>query len=515
MNKKIASIILAMYFLCLGAISAQQPSTPQPTPSPTITGPTITEQQKDTILYMAAQENPNYDIALVVDISGSMKGTLEKFKERAIHLTNFAKKDDTLILIKFDDSTRKPLIQEIKSERDLKMFNSWIRKLEPTNRFGTDIEAAYYTTLKTLTDLNDARKAQGKPMRIQYVVFISDGDDIPPANSPFRNMASEKKKELLNLIDKASREQFIKIIPVGMNFNGYIPQTTRLDPSKISKISKIKDPELQKFLNQLQEALKRNPNMQMGSSTKHVPMQKYQFLIDWLSDKISVTEAGVSEGEEKHSRIYSYRITSDFNRVALDNIRAEASFDQSKGDLKGRITDIKISSTRISNDPDSVDPESSLVEVTVLFPQNWSLKARNIAGTLTINLSGDMLVETEVTQIDPATSREVKKTVSYLYPFNPKTESTPVNLKIPTEKLLFLLLGLILLAIIAFPAAFIYQVIVPITVTIKHDEKSQAYELRNNEKITIGNPADFQIPGVDGEIAEIQRRFRRFVLEEK
>ena len=51
--------------------------------------------------------------------------------------------------------------------------------------------------------------------------------------------------------------------------------------------------------------------------------------------------------------------------------------------------------------------------------------------------------------------------------------------------------------------------------TLKTGDKSRAYKLSHKGKITIGGQSDFVVEGCNDEIAEIQRKFRRFILLEK
>lgn len=495
--------------------------------------PTITESQRDTLLLMTARENPNFDICFVIDISGSMKGMLEHLKmmsEKALDL--FARPGDTVILVKFDHFTRQPLIQKLEQPRDLDLFRGWIRKIETTQGFGTDIRSAYSQALSVLGDLNEARRKKGEPLRIQHIIFVSDGDDIPPALSPFRNPNSKESVQLEALITRAEKEKFINIIPLGMKFKGYKPEIKTYQPGHVPDTSKIDDPEVKKFIEQMKDILQRSPTGGIAASTRKIPQKDYRFYIDWLSDKVSLVKASQTRGSEKNSWVYSFTLKSGFRFVDLSNVTATANYTNATGKLKGRISSgPKVTSTRVK------PGDRSVIEVTVQYPQNWSFKSTRSSGNLHLTVSGDMQVELDEeaqpspsprptafptafpaasSTASPSASPAVKtKKVAYTFPFNTCEIDQGVDVTIPVEKTLYLYSGLGILALILIPFLLVYNILVPITVTLKTDKKARAFRLAHKGRITIGGAADFEVDGCSGEVAEIQRRFRRFVLVEK
>ena len=502
---------------------------------------TITERQKDTLLLMTGKENSNYDICIVIDISGSMGKVIDKFKIWAEKVVESAIKGDTMILVRFDHYPRKPLIQEITNDRDKDLFMGWLRKIETTQGFGTDIRASYLQALTVLNEMNEGRKKKGEPIRLQYIVFVSDGDDIPPAQSPFRNPGSPESLKLEDLINNARKEKLINILPIGMEFQGYKPVIKTFDPSYVPDKTRINDPELQKFLLQMKDVLKRSPSGSVGSSTEKVPKKDYQFNIDWLSDKITLTKVSETRGEGKNTRIINFALMSNMKSTEISNITATATYTNTSGELKGRI----IKGPRVLST--SLKPrERAQIEVVVEFPQNWSFKDRKSSGMVHLTVSGDMkvTVEEEVQPSSAATPRPsitlpatgsisptptvistpapvvssspgiATKKTDLTYPFNTKNVEEAISYGIPVEKTLYLYAGLGLIAVVLIPLMFIYSVLVPITITLKMGEKAHVFRLAHGGSITIGGNSDFPVEGCSEPVAEIRRKFRQFVLLE-
>jgi len=497
-------------------------------------GGTITSRQRDTLLLMTAKENPNYDICLVIDISGSMVGVLKDLKIKAERAIDYARQGDTIVLIKFDHQTRKPQIKTIERQEDREEIKKWIRDIETTHGWGTDIKMAYYTTLSMLEKLNEERKKKKQPLRIQQVVFVSDGDNVyaRDSKSPFRDPKSRENINLLELIKKAQKQNLIRIIPVGMKFDGYKPELTGdYIPDATDKV----DADLKNFDKQMANLTNRQPSTSTTSPDKKLPRKDYQPYINWLSNKVKLEKTSETRGEEKNTRIYNYALTSDFKSVEITNLTANASFINKTGKLKGRIARSRVTT------PNVKPGGRASISVLVQFPQNWSFSEKKSSGTLHLDISGDMKIEvmeevqssptprpTSLSAImtstptsspsptpSPTGSPKVQtRIVDYTYPFNSLERDDPVNMTIPVEKSLFLYSGLGILAIIFFPLLLVYSVLVPITVTLKMGEKAVAYRLANGGKISIGGNADFLLEAVDKPVAEIQRRFRRFILIE-
>ncbi len=504
---------------------------------------TITERQKDTLLLMTGKENSNYDICIVIDISGSMGKVIDKFKVWAEKVVESAIKGDTLILVRFDHYPRQPLIQEIVTTRDKDLFMGWLRKIETTQGFGTDIRASYLQALTVLNEMNEGRKKKGEPIRLQYIVFVSDGDDIPPAQSPFRNPGSPESLKLEDLINNARKEKLINILPIGMEFQGYKPMIKTYDPGHVPDKTHIDDPELQKFLLQMKDVLKRSPSGVVSSSTEKVPKKDYQFNIDWLSDKLTLKKISETRGEGKNTRIINFVLLSNMKSTEIGNITATATYTNTSGELKGRI----IKGPRVLST--SLKPrERTQIETVIEFPQNWSFKDKKSSGVIHLTVNGDMkvIVEEEVQPSSGATPRPsiilpptpsssptptvtstplissslspspgvpTKKT-ELTYPFNTKNAEEAITYGIPVEKTLYLYAGLGLIAVVLIPLMFIYSVLVPITITLKMGEKAQVFRLAHGGSITIGGNSDFQVEGCSEPVAEIRRKFRKFVLLE-
>ncbi|MCE1248037.1 MAG: VWA domain-containing protein [Firmicutes bacterium] len=497
-------------------------------------GATITRQQADTIMIMTARENPQYDICFVVDVSGSMNPVLEKLKQMAERVLDYADTNDTLILIKFDDSVREPLIQTIKNPRDKDMFKSWVRKVDTTRGFGTDINAAYGKALKTLIGLNEGRKTRKEPMRIQYLVFVSDGDDIPPAHSPFRNPGSKESLELDQYIKKAGTEKLINILPLGMAFKGYKPDVKVYNADHVPPPANIDPAELQKLDDQLKIAMNRIIT-NISSTGSPVPKSDYLPLINQLSDKVKLTKSSETKGNEKNTWILNYTLESDFQAVSIDNIQAYANFTNTSGELQAVMEPVRVTSSRI-------DPGGKCgIEVEVKYPQNWSFEEKKCSGKVDVAVTGDMMIEVDE-EIQPSPSPRASisiptdtptptpssgtpdpnatpavktKKVQYRFPFNELKTDDVFSKNVPVEKALFLYAGLGILSLILIPFLLVYNIIVPITVTLKQGDKAMAFRLAHGGKITIGGHSDFTVDGCNNEAAEIHRRFRRFILVEK
>ena len=500
----ITILILTIFILIPGRLPGQAPEM-------------ITARQRDTILLMTARENSHYDIVMVMDVSDSMRGTIEKLKAQAMKVVDFAMPGDTLIFIKFDDSPRMPLIQKIRDKRDLEMFKGWIRKTETTRRFGTDIQSSYYTALETLHQLNEARKKKGEPIRIQYVVFVSDGDDIPPAHSQFRNPASKKSQRLAELIKNAHQEKLIKIIPVGIEFTGYRPKYVRFNPDHIPDSAGITDPEMEKFVEQLKDVLDRKPSVLTSSTEVKVPRAPYQFYIDWLSDKVTLEPAGTRKADEKNSIIYNYHIKSNYRNLEVENLNVSAGFTNTSSGLKGKIVKTDVSSRTIK------PGDYATVGITIKYPLNWSFRKKLCQGNIKLTVSGDMAASSEPdpgqttgagTYPSPSPSPTGTPEI-YTYGFNQVNRTDSIKLEIPVTRAIYLFTALGILTLVLFPLFLLFQVAVPITITLRTEQKARAFNLAHRGKITIGGKADFEIPGTDQVIAEIQRRYRRFVLVEK
>jgi hypothetical protein len=326
------------------------------------------------------------------------------------------------------------------------------------------------------------------------------------------------------MIDKAGKEQLINLIPVGMSFKGYVPSYVRFDPGQEPPSARMEDPEIRRFVDQLKSVLNRQPMMAMGPDTGKVPRKDYQFYIDWLSGRLELKKLSVTQGSEKHSLIYRYQVKSNFQALKAENLSVSASYVHKGGRLEGQVVETVISSR-------SLEPGGkAFVDVTVKFPLNWKLKKEKSDGILKLTLTGDMKAgrgpspaagaapspsPADTPLPSPAGAGASPVPDEFYFPFNTCERADPVTIDIPVARALYWYAALGILALIFFPASFLYQIVVPITVTLKMEDKARSFALAHKNRITIGGKSDFTIPGCDGDVAEIQRRFRQFVLVAK
>lgn len=225
---------------------------------------------------------------------------------------------------------------------------------------------------------------------------------------------------------------------------------------------------------------------------------------DERSLQIEVKKLPVKKGEEKHTRIYRYCLIPVSGGVKFKDLKVKALFAPGNRSSRGKLKWVKHSSI-----PDE-SGKSELVEVAVLFPRNWRWKTQEIEGKLVLEITGKMTTD--------STSQGAMSSIdSSVAPFDikPLKIKENVSLKIRPEKLLYLLYSLLILIVVGIPAAFIYRTMVPMTVTLRSGGTSRVFDLPHRGKIRIGDPGDFKLDSSCKPVAEIQRRFRRFVLEEK
>ncbi len=217
-----------------------------------------------------------------------------------------------------------------------------------------------------------------------------------------------------------------------------------------------------------------------------------EYYVERLSRKIKLIPLSVKEGPVKHTLVYRYRLKSSLKKIALKNIRVSGRLLNQEGELAGKIKDIRVCASLLP------PKQWCIIEVTLHYPRNWGWKRKKCRGHLYLQVEG-MLCEGNVCVPMPPIKRE-----------------EAVYISIPPEKLLYLLWSFLLLTVIGFPFAFWYQTRFPISVTLKLGNVIKGFDLYHKGRISIGgDEADFKIPNCQGIVAEIQRRFRRFVLEEK
>lgn len=468
---------------------------------------TITKKDRDIILLMCALENPNYDIVLAIDVSGSMNKVLPEWKKMAETTVDIAQLGDTLVLLKFDSAPKMPIIQKIEKERDKELFKGYVRNTTTTTGWGTDINRAYWLILKTLRDFNEARKKSGEPIRLAQVVFISDGDDLPPANSPFRNPASPETLEMGDLVKDAQRLRIINVIPIGMEFKNYVPQTRKIQKEGATPVNEKISKELKEFIDKLQNVLNR-PYEEIKEDQEKISRAPYQFYIDWLSNRLILEKAPETRSKKPTRKIINLTLVSGFRKVNVKNMSVAAQY---KGSGNGRVT-------ALPTLPGVLTPGSAQrFSAVVRFPKNWGFVAKKYEGVLDVTVTGLMAVQFDET-VKPtsaapgATPAPPKKSIVYTYPLEPKTIRIPLSGKLPPAIELYLAAGCMLMALLVGLGTFIYRKATPITITLKTESHARAFKISNTEAITIGGSSDFELDGCREPVASIKRGGSLFFL---
>ncbi|MHC9539923.1 MAG: vWA domain-containing protein [Vulcanimicrobiota bacterium] len=494
-NRAFSIILLALFIFFSMPCRADQFSTPQKSE-------TITKTQRDTILLMCATENPNYDIVLAIDISNSMDAVLSEWKAMAEKTIDIAQNGDTLVLLRFDANTKPPIIQEVQTERDKELFKSNVKKTVTTHGWGTDIRRAYWQTLKTLNEFNEGRSKKGEPVRLQQVVFISDGDDLPPDNSPFRNPGSVESIEMMDLISNAQKNMRINILPIGMKFENYVPKVRTIKTEGSAKPGDEKiSKELKEFMEKLQDVLNRQYSAGIKEDKETVPKAPFDFYINWLSGHFDLKEKQAAPSKNPMIKPYCYDMVSRFRKLKVKDLAVSGSYQGSGGGTiqKG----VKVSATSLA--PGS----TGTLLWDIQFPKNWSFTAKPYQGTVDVDLSGTMEVDIETTPANPA---DPKKVLSYSYPFIPKKISVQVSGTLPPSTELYVVtIGSFLALLLGF-ALYVFKNALPITITLKTESKSQAFSLKNGESITVGGGSDFELAGCSIQAASLKRDGRAFYI---
>ena len=95
---------------------------------------------------------------------------------------------------------------------------------------------------------------------------------------------------------------FILLIPVSSLFSNDSETITAHERDSILIMTRLENPDLVK---QLEKTIHRH-DAKASPDTKEFPKTNYQFYIDKLSQKIELDPVSVTDGEEKHSKIYKY-----------------------------------------------------------------------------------------------------------------------------------------------------------------------------------------------------------------
>jgi len=488
-------ILLALFIFFSIPCNADQFSTPQKSE-------TITKTQRDTILLMCATENPNYDIVLAIDISNSMDVVLSEWKAMAEKTIDIAQTGDTLVLLRFDANTKSPVIQEVQTERDKELFKSNVKKTATTRGWGTDIRRAYWQTLKTLKEFNEGRSRKGEPVRLQQVVFISDGDDLPPDNSPFRNPGSAESIEMMDLISDAQKNMRINILPIGMKFENYVPRLRTIKTEGSAKPGDEKlSKELKEFMEKLQDVLNRQYSAGIKEDKETVPKAPFDFYINWLSGHFELNEKKAPPSKNPEVKRYSYDVVSHFRKMKVKDLVATGTYSGSGSGTIPKGVQLSVNSLAPGG--------AGILSWYIQFPKNWSFTAKPYQGTVDVELTGMMEVDVETSPANPA---EPKKVLSYTYPFIPKKISLPVSGTLPPSIELFIVTIGSLLALLLGFMLYMFKNALPFTITLKTESKSQAFSLKNGDSITVGGGSDFELAGCSIQAVSLKRDGRAFYI---
>ncbi|MDQ7822953.1 MAG: vWA domain-containing protein [Candidatus Eremiobacteraeota bacterium] len=467
-------------------------------------GETITKKDANIIRLLSALENPNYDIVFVIDVSDSMKAVLPEWKLMAESVVDLSRIGDTLVLIKFDEDTKPAQIKQIDNDRQKELFKGMeIRKTTTTKGFGTDIRKAYWTTLKTLKEFDEGRVKRREPLRIQRVVFISDGDDMPPSASPFRNPGSKESVELSELMDEAKKTRRIDIIPIGMKFEGYEPRFKSVKEESKTPVNEKISSELKSFTEKLKEVFERD--YEIKEDKEKVAFAPFRFYVEWLSDRLTLKKTGKTT-KNPYQRAVQFELLSAFQKLAVKNLTVRSFYN---GTGEGRAKDSNLPAPVLA-------PGKSLSFVSeVNFPKNWSFSPREFQGVLDVEVTGIMEAEPPSSKEASASPSPAAPAMAYNYPFISKRETIPMAGKLPPCTELFVLVTALGLGAVGGFGFVVYRKMMPLTVTLKTEEKGRAFRLKNGESITLGGGADFEIEGCQELVAIITRRDRKFILTSK
>jgi hypothetical protein len=509
--RRLIGVLTVLVAFLLGAANAQGPPA----------GGTLTARERDILMLMTARENPNYDLALVMDVSGSMSKVLDQWKERAAKLVDFATPGDNLILIEFDSKPRRPFVKEVREERDKETFKNKVRNVRTTKGYGTDIHAGYLEALRILAALNEARMKSRQPVRLQQVVFVSDGDEVLPDESPFNNPASTDSQDFEMLVRRAEQERRINLIPIGLTLHGYRlpPPKKRVEGQQEKDFSDKVNKDLEDFVKRLVTILNRVPAVASAQDASTFPRSDYQFYINWLSDKVKVEKTSEREGANKRSHIVSFEVKSEFREVALVNLSVDAQY---SGTGQGRI----VSSPRLTDT--RIEPgRTAVVEVEVDFPKNNSFGTKKYAGDVTLTVRGDMEISVLEGEQKPvpgtppalptptASPTPSGKKVTYTFPFNERQAQASITGAVPPAAEFVTLVALGSLSLLGLILFLVLFMLLPIQVTLRTSGKATAFNVSHGSRITLGGGADFLLDGVSDVVAEVRRSLRSFFLVPK
>ncbi|MDR1900475.1 MAG: VWA domain-containing protein [Treponema sp.] len=155
------------------------------------------------------------DICVILDVSGSMKeerkfAGVQEYLEREI-VGDLMKPGDSFTLITFGDSAAELFSRSIASEADKAALLGDLRKVEADNDY-TDIGAA----LEALDGVLEGRQAPGHAGTRQLILFITDGKNTPPRDSPYYGKDLAVDDRFKSVGEKIARGGwFLYIIGIG------------------------------------------------------------------------------------------------------------------------------------------------------------------------------------------------------------------------------------------------------------------------------------------------------------
>ncbi|MDR1507004.1 MAG: VWA domain-containing protein [Treponema sp.] len=160
----------------------------------------------------ADRDAPKRDIFVILDVSGSMinQGKFPNVREylnREV-IDGLLKDGDTFSLITFGDAAEERFSRTIASGADRESLRSDLVRIEPDNNY-TDIGMAMEKLAEVLE-----RRGQSGVRRI--ILFITDGLNAPPPNSPYsgRDLALDEQFKALG--EKIARSGwFLYVIGIG------------------------------------------------------------------------------------------------------------------------------------------------------------------------------------------------------------------------------------------------------------------------------------------------------------
>ncbi|MBI2265209.1 MAG: VWA domain-containing protein [Armatimonadetes bacterium] len=479
-----ALLIVLLCFLLVGVVGAE------------------TSSQVKNVLEIVAVENAAYDIIIAVDVSGSMGGTLPVLKEKgAWIIDHYCRPGDRLIVIPF---AAKPVIAGTPDEL-LETNRQAFKDALPSRTisgWGTDIKYAYYLSLKTLNELNAARLVKGAPIRVQKIIFISDGKEDTPKDSPFLNPESPESREYGRLMGDKAFLGRIFVSGVGMTFSEKSPILEKgghENPTTHMRAA------LSKFVEDLKETMAQKGDRSFAmASLENLEKSLLAPYKNWLASHITLApEGGLEPGKRENERKLTLRFTSHFQRTVLDKLRIVPS-DSQVLDLSPR-------------EWNAFPPgETRTLACTVKVPSPWfRLSSQKYETTLNLEVKGTMVVKKTIKGREGpggAGDLDEPRTVILTEPLSPVLISIPVETQVNPSRFFFATMAFAFLLLLLVAWSLIAANLKPLSIALKHDERLLVFHLRNGQEITVGEGGDFPVAGTGEVVARIQRQGGRFVL---